>query len=511
MKKIKIAALIAAVMMAAQAVTYAAPAETAAPQTPPEATAGPQATAEPEDGEESGDIVILSPEYSIFEQMAEYASEYYIYDDKSPEEIMQTALSDVLFGNEELLNELLKASFQGLDMYSDYYTAEEFQAVMANESKIFYGLGIHLQTIDSYVTIVGFEDSSSGRDAGLLENDRIVKINGQDVVGWSAVDAKNAIVSDAEGEVALTILRGEQTLEITSPLAMAYQPTVSYESFSEDTAYIKISSMAENTAAEFAAALDTARSEGIENIVLDLRDNPGGYVSTVLEIARMIVPAGVIVSTEYRNPEDNTVEYSELEETEFNFNILINGNTASSAEILASAMQDSGAATLYGTISYGKGLIQRFFPLVNGAAFKITNGEYKTRNGNSINDVGIYPDVEVTNIVRYIDTSQFTPFDYKTKWDIGMEGEGVRAGKERLKLLGYYTGQINDTYDLETATAVRKFQEENELYAYGVMDITTQRKITEVFADIKVEEDVQQRTALEAFGVTFDNEEAGQE
>ncbi len=505
MNKIKIAALLAAVMMAAQPAVYAAPAESSPAEAtpPPEATSSPEVT---EDGEDGGDIVILSPEYSIFEQMAEYASEYYIYDDKSPEEIMQTALSDVLFGNEELLNELLKASFQGLDMYSDYYTAEEFQAVLANESKIFYGLGIHLQTIDSYVTIVGFEESSSGRDAGLLENDRIVKINGEDVVGWSAVDAKNAIVSDKEGDVTLTIMRGEQTLDITAHLALAYQPTVSYENFGKDTAYIIISSMAENTADEFSAALDKARSEGIKNIVLDLRDNPGGYVSTVLEIARMVVPAGVIVSTEYRNPEDNTVEYSELEETEFQFNVLVNGNTASSAEILASAMQESGAATLYGTITYGKGLIQRFYPLMNGAAFKITNGEYKTRNGNSINDVGIYPDVEVTNIIRYIDPSDFTPFDYKTKWDIGMTGEGVLAGKERLKLLGYYTGELDEDYDLETATAVKKFQEENGLYAYGVMDITTQRKIAEVFADIKVEEDVQQRTALEAFGLTFDTD-----
>lgn len=503
MKLKKILALCVTVSMMSAAVVVSAEGENASKGTPePTQTAQPEGSPEPTQTAQP-EMKLLSPEYRIFEQVAGYAADYYIDDSKTREEVMQDALSEVLNGNDALLVELLKASFSTLDQYSRFYTAEEYQAVMANENKTFYGIGTHLQEVDGYVTIVGFEESSAAKDAGIMEGDKIVKVDDTDVTGWSAVDARNIIVADVESNVKITVLRdGEElTFDITRQFA-GYKATVSYEKYSDDIALMRVSSISLNTANEFKEALDQAEADGIKKIVLDLRDNPGGYVEIAAEMAKLIVPEGVIAQAEYRNPKYNTTYSSELKEKRFDFNVLINGNTASAAEILASAIQESGTGKLIGTITYGKALIQRFYPLTNGSAFKVTSGEYKTRNGSRINGIGIYPDEEVTNIVKYIDSTQFTPFDYKTKWALGDSGTGVEAGKIRLRLLQYYTGTLNDQFDKSFELAVSKFQEDNGLYAYGVMDITTQHKINDKFCELQVEEDIQQKTAIEDFGGT---------
>ena len=126
---------------------------------------------------------------------------------------------------------------------------------------------------------------------------------------------------------------------------------------------------------------------GIKKIILDLRDNGGGYMISAIDIAKMIVPKGKICDTIYRNDEGNTTYTSDLEQTKYEFNVLVNENTASAAEILASALKESGAATLIGDTTYGKAVIQQMYTLTNGSVFKLTTGKYLTRNGNEINQV----------------------------------------------------------------------------------------------------------------------------
>lgn len=236
------------------------------------------------------------------------------------------------------------------------------------------------------------------------------------------------------------------------------------------------------------------------NIILDLRDNPGGYLNTAVEIGRMVVPQGIIVQTMYRQEENNEIFYSDLEEPDFEFAVLVNGNTASAAEILSAAIQESGVGVLVGETTFGKALIQELIPLGDGSAFKLTTGKYLTRNGNDINKVGITPDYELANAKQKITTSKYVQFDYKTKWKNGDNGDGVKAAKQRLYLLGYKISSIDSVFNEETANAVLNFQADSGLYPYGVLDITTQVKLENKFAELDETVDMQLIQAYKLFG-----------
>lgn len=194
------------------------------------------------------------------------------------------------------------------------------------------------------------------------------------------------------------------------------------------------------------------------------------------------------------------MESSHLKNPKYKFCVLINKNTASAAEVLASAMGDSGVGHLVGEISYGKGVIQGMYEMWDGSAFKLTTGKYYTRNGHDINGNGIEPHEYVDNSTRPIDLSKYATFDYKTKPTVGDVSQNVRAAKERLWVMGYYNGTINDTFEPEFADVIYKFQKENELGPYGVLDIATQVKMENIFYKIEVEQDDQLIYAYEYFG-----------
>ena len=164
---------------------------------------------------------------------------------------------------------------------------------------------------------------------------------------------------------------------------------------------------------------------------------------------------------------------------------LINENTASCAEILASAIQDSDVGKLVGEQTYGKAVIQNVFSLKNGMVFKITVGQYLTRNGNEIGHVGLVPDYEVSNTEKKIDTSGYTKFDFLTPVSVGGSGTNVMAAKERLTLLGYYIGNLgNNVFNVDLEEAIAKFQKDNQLADSGVLDIPTQIKLKEKFENL---------------------------
>ena len=265
-------------------------------------------------------------------------------------------------------------------------------------------------------------------------------------------------------------------------------------------AYIQIINFAMNTDKEFSQKLQELDEKGITNIILDLRDNPGGYLESAVNAAKMIVPAGIIVQTIYRQEENNETFYSDLQDPKYKFAVLVNQNTASAAEILSGALQDSGVGTLIGETTYGKAVIQSMFQLGDGRGFKLTTGHYLTRDGHEINHVGIDPDEYVINVTQNIDTAQFQPFDYITKWSVGQSGAAVQGAKERLKVLGLYTGEINDQFDAELEQAVTQFQADVYLYPYGVLDISTQLRLENIFDEIEAEADKQMKAAYEFFG-----------
>ena len=442
----------------------------------------------------------VSEGYDKFERMSSYGANLYIDDSITTDYIMTEALKTVINEDPELALKLIKAGFASLDEYSEFYTKEEYELFKKNLDKIVYGIGVVIQQIGDYVTVMSCVDDGGAKAAGVMPGDKIVKVDGTDVVGAGVDKVQDMIVGDVGTQVTVTFLRENQEFECVITRKEVRGQTVAGEILEGDIGYIVIINFAQNTASEFFQILADFDRAGVTDIILDLRNNPGGYLDPAIAIAKMTVPEGPIVTTVYRDQSESGVESSYLKNPKYKFCVLINKNTASAAEVLASAMGDSGVGHLVGEISYGKGVIQGMYEMWDGSAFKLTTGKYYTRNGHDINGNGIEPHEYVDNSTRPIDLSKYATFDYKTKPTVGDVSQNVRAAKERLWVMGYYNGTINDTFEPEFADAIYKFQEENELGPYGVLDIATQVKMENIFYKIEVEQDDQLIYAYEYFG-----------
>ncbi len=446
------------------------------------------------------DIGETSGEYNYFDRISGFAAEMYIDETITKEDIMKMGLNKLLESNPELVEEIVKAGFSSLDDYSDYYTPKEFRTFLNDINHTFYGIGVVIQKEGDYVNIVRTLDDGSAKEAGIQGGDKIIKVNGENVVGETLDIVQSKVIGELNTEVTITVLRGNQEYTYTMKRRPVSSETVGYAILEGNVAYVEVINFASSTGKEFYDTLEELKGLGVKEIILDLRDNPGGYLAAAIEMGRQIVPKGVIVDTMYRQSENNQTFYSDLENPEFKFAVLVNENTASAAEVLSAAIQESGVGILVGQRTFGKGLIQEMVSLMDGSGFKITTGKYLTRNGNDVNKVGITPDKDVSNIKRQITTSRYTQFDYKTKWRLGDTGEGIKAAKERLALLGYEITETSDTFTKELDAAVRKFQSDAGLFPYGVIDITTQVQMENKFALLDEVVDLQLIRAYEHFG-----------
>lgn len=446
---------------------------------------------------------IYSGEYNAFEQIAEYVARRYIDDSYTKEDIMAQGLSKLLEDNDPLLIELLKSTLESMDDYSEFYTAEEYKEFQNQINQTFYGIGITMKkSDDGYIEITGFASANSEAEkAGFRIGDKIFKVNGEDVTGKSTSEVRAKIVGEENTKVNITVLRDEQEIELTAVRIPVQERSVYGAVLKDNIGYIQITSFSSNTYAEFNESLDLMRDNDVKSIILDLRNNPGGIVSAAVEIAQQIVPKGKIIDVKYRESQYDVTYNSNLAKQEFDFAVLVNENTASASEILSSAIQDSGCGRLVGTTTFGKAVIQNTFPLTNGMVFKLTVGQYITRNGNEINHKGLNPDEYVENTVEKIDTSKYTQFDLTTRAAFGDYGDNVKAAKERLALLGFYDGNSDsNVFDAELKESIKNFQLANDLFAYGVLDIPTQQQMDELFSELETVKDNQFETAYKLLG-----------
>lgn len=286
------------------------------------------------------------------------------------------------------------------DPYSEYYSAEELNDLMEQTEGIYYGIGagVTLDTATSFPKIVKVYSGTPAEEAGLREDDIIYEVDGESTSGQSTTDVVARIKGEEGTWVNLTIVReGESDyLSIDVQRRKVNIPTVEFEMLNEDMAYIQITEFDSITVDQFTEALAMARGNHMKGLVLDLRSNPGGSLDAVVEIARKILPEGLIVYTEDKY--GNRKEYScdGDQQLEVPMVVLINGNSASASEILAGAIKDYGIGTLVGTTTFGKGIVQSVIPLTDGSAVKVTISSYFTPKGNNIHGIGIDPDVECT-------------------------------------------------------------------------------------------------------------------
>lgn len=300
--------------------------------------------------------------------------------------------------------EMQQGVYKGLiealdDPYSVYYTPEELEDLQEKTEGIYYGIGarVSMDANTQLPKIASVISGSPAEEAGILANDLLYKVDETEVQGMDLSSAVALVKGDEGTTVHLTVIReGEADyLEIDVVRRKLENETVTHKMMENHIGYIQIQEFDDVTLEQFQEALSECRGSGMKGLILDLRGNPGGNLSTVCDIARELLPKGLIVYTEDKNGEREEYSCDGTNQLEVPLVVLVDGNSASASEILAGAVKDYGIGTLVGTTTYGKGIVQRIMKLSDGSAVKLTVSKYYTPNGNNIHKIGIAPDVEV--------------------------------------------------------------------------------------------------------------------
>lgn len=301
------------------------------------------------------------------------------------------------------LKALEEGAYRGMvdslgDPYSEYFSAEELKELTNQIEGIYFGIGasVGIDKISTLPKITAVFAGTPAEEAGLRPDDIIYEVDGESTYGLTLSEAVSLIKGPEGTHVQLTIVReGESNyLQIDVERRKVETPTVNTKMLEEDTAYIQITEFDAVTPDQFADALATARGNGMKGLILDVRGNPGGSLDAVVDVARMLLPEGMIVYTEDRNGKRDEYTCDGTRQIDVPLVLLIDGNSASASEILAGAIKDYGIGTLVGTTTFGKGIVQQPVPLKDGSAVKVTISSYYTPNGINIHGTGIEPDVE---------------------------------------------------------------------------------------------------------------------
>lgn len=338
----------------------------------------------PTNGKESESSVVNKETMRKMKTLQEVIGQYY----------MESAESD----------QLQEGAYHGMvealgDPYSTYYSSEELKGIQEKTQGIYYGIGAYIgfDKEMGMARISKVMEDSPAQESGMLGGDYIYMVEDVIVKGEALEDVISKVKGPEGTKVKLTILRENETepVEITVERRKIESPTVNHTSYGDGISYIQITEFDEVTLDQFKDALAVEKGNGMKGLILDLRDNLGGNLLTVTEIARMLLPKGMIVYTEDKYGERSEYTSDGKNELKMPLVVLVNGNSASASEILAGAIKDHNKGTLLGTTTYGKGIVQRIISLEDGSAVKLTVSSYFTPNGNDIHKVGIEPDEEL--------------------------------------------------------------------------------------------------------------------
>lgn len=305
---------------------------------------------------------------------------------------------------EEVDEETLeKGVYEGLldslgDPYSVYYSQEELQELQDKTEGIYYGIGAYvgMDTDKMLPRLTGIIDGTPAQESGLRAGDWIYKVDGEEIQGEELSQVVSRIKGEEGTTVHLTLIReGESDyLEVDVVRRKVESPTVVQKMLDDRIGYIQITEFDTVTLDQFTEALAVCRGSGMQGLILDLRGNPGGNLTTVCDIAREILPEGLIVYTEDKNGKRTEYSCDGEKQMQEELVVLVDSGSASASEILAGAVKDYGIGTLVGTTTFGKGIVQRIITLSDGSAVKLTVSNYYTPKGNNIHKIGVSPDVE---------------------------------------------------------------------------------------------------------------------
>lgn len=296
----------------------------------------------------------------------------------------------------KIIEAMNKGTFEGLeDPYSNYYDKEEFKQLMETTSGAYVGVGIIVSPgEDGLITVVAPIEDTPAEKAGVKPGDKILKVNDEPFSAKEMNEAISKIKGTPGEKVKIGLARGSQTLDVEIVREEIQLKSVKSE-MKEDIAYIRISNFDQKTGEEFEEHLSKVKANNPKGLILDLRDNPGGLLDQVKEVADNILGEATIVYTMDRTGSKRYLKSDAQGKLEIPLVVLVNGNSASASEILAGAVRDNEAGTLVGTTTFGKGLVQSVVELDDQTGYTLTTAQYFTPSGEYIHKKGITPDVVI--------------------------------------------------------------------------------------------------------------------
>ena len=338
--------------------------------------------------------------YSDEADSSEYSKEIRSKLSAIDEIINKYYLNDTEINQQEMLEGIYSGYVNGLgENYTTYYTAEEYTQLMESSSGEYSGIGVSVsQNLNTgIITVVDPFENGPGYEAGMRPEDILYEVEGEEVTG---VDI-NQVVARIKGEegttVDLTVYRPstDEYIDMTVERRMVENPKIEYEMKEDQIGYIKISEFDEVTVDQFLEAVDQLVAQGAAGLIFDLRNNPGGLMESVCEMLDRLLPEGLLVYTMDKDGNKEEQMADDQQSLKIPMVVLVNGNSASASEIFTGALKDYQWATIMGTTTFGKGIVQLVIPMNDGSAVKVTNSKYYTPNGVCIHGEGIAPDIEV--------------------------------------------------------------------------------------------------------------------
>lgn len=341
-----------------------------------------------------------------------------IYQYADASERNQGAVTDAFVEKAKLIEETVKDNYTGEiddqdmeeymykglmaslgDPYSAYYTSEEYEELNAETTGSYQGIGVVMQqdADTGEVKVLRCYEGGPGAEAGLLPEDVLIQVNGENVAGMELSEVVDLVKSSEGGTASLIISReGESDyLEINVPLEEVNIPVVEYEMLEDNIGYISIYEFTGQAVSQYEEAFEELQSQGMKRMIIDVRNNPGGLLTSVCDLLEDMLPEGLMVYTEDKDGKRQEYTCDGENELDMPLVVLVNGNSASASEIFAGAIQDYGTGTIVGTTTFGKGVVQSLIPFTDGSAIKTTTAKYYTPSGRCIHGTGIEPDVEV--------------------------------------------------------------------------------------------------------------------
>lgn len=333
-------------------------------------------------------------------------------------EVMQRVKSDYVetIDDSELVDSALRGMLSELDPHSQYLDADEYRDIRISTTGSYTGVGIEVAEVDGEIRVITPVAGSPAARSGIRAGDHIIAVDGLMVDARKLQETIGRMRGRRGSEITITVLRDEEAIEYEMRRELIRVASVYSAILQPNYGYVRLNQFSESTALELSRAIDELQKDQggmLAGLVLDLRNNPGGVLDAAVDVSDLFLNAGIIVSAEGRTAESRFVRSAHRGDVLDGaaMVVLVNNGSASASEIVAGALQDHNRATVVGSPTFGKGLVQTVMPLSMGRALKLTTSRYFTPSGDSIHEVGIMPDVLVDDTAGFPDLSLSSGID----------------------------------------------------------------------------------------------------